>query len=94
MELPLFNFSTIAKATANFSLENKIGEGGFGQVYKVTKVCDCIKSSKNNNTQNCMLRLITYNNKKYNPWSIRIPLVQKEKDEIHLHCSYGFLHVE
>ncbi|CAH1449865.1 unnamed protein product [Lactuca virosa] len=34
MELPLFSFSTIAKATANFSQENKIGEGGFGQVYK------------------------------------------------------------
>nr|KAJ0197713.1 hypothetical protein LSAT_V11C700384330 [Lactuca sativa] len=34
MELPLFSFSTIAKATASFSLDNKIGEGGFGSVYK------------------------------------------------------------
>ncbi|PWA53226.1 S-locus glycoprotein domain-containing protein [Artemisia annua] len=34
MELPLFSFSTIAKATANFSPDNKLGEGGFGVVYK------------------------------------------------------------
>ncbi|XP_071698322.1 G-type lectin S-receptor-like serine/threonine-protein kinase At4g27290 [Rutidosis leptorrhynchoides] len=34
MELPLFNFSTIAKVTGNFSLQNKLGEGGFGPVYK------------------------------------------------------------
>ncbi|CAI9295173.1 unnamed protein product [Lactuca saligna] len=34
MELPLFSFSTIANATARFSPENKLGEGGFGSVYK------------------------------------------------------------
>ncbi|KAI3753834.1 hypothetical protein L2E82_25898 [Cichorium intybus] len=34
MELPLFSFSTIAEATASFSPDNKIGEGGFGPVYK------------------------------------------------------------
>ncbi|GJU20569.1 G-type lectin S-receptor-like serine/threonine-protein kinase [Tanacetum coccineum] len=34
MELPLFSFSIVAKATANFSLDNKLGEGGFGPVYK------------------------------------------------------------
>ncbi|KAI3509926.1 hypothetical protein L1887_25451 [Cichorium endivia] len=38
MELPLFSFSTIAKATGNFSADNIIGEGGFGAVYKVTVV--------------------------------------------------------
>ncbi|GJS47164.1 G-type lectin S-receptor-like serine/threonine-protein kinase [Tanacetum coccineum] len=36
MELPLFSFTTIAKATANFSPDNKLGEGGFGLVYKKT----------------------------------------------------------
>lgn len=34
-ELPLFNFDCIAIATDNFSDENKLGQGGFGPVYKV-----------------------------------------------------------
>lgn len=34
-ELALFNFSCVAVATNNFSDENKLGEGGFGHVYKV-----------------------------------------------------------
>ncbi|GLT83111.1 hypothetical protein SLE2022_014200 [Rubroshorea leprosula] len=34
LELPLFDFDTIAIATDNFSLENKLGQGGFGSVYK------------------------------------------------------------
>ncbi|PWA66196.1 S-locus glycoprotein domain-containing protein [Artemisia annua] len=34
MELPLFSFSRVAKATAMFSPDNKLGEGGFGAVYK------------------------------------------------------------
>ncbi|KAK1406567.1 hypothetical protein QVD17_42000 [Tagetes erecta] len=33
-QLPLFTFSVIANATDNFSLQNKLGEGGFGPVYK------------------------------------------------------------
>nr|GEW03225.1 G-type lectin S-receptor-like serine/threonine-protein kinase At4g27290 [Tanacetum cinerariifolium] len=36
MELPLCSFATIAKATDSFSPNNKIGEGGFGSVYKGT----------------------------------------------------------
>jgi hypothetical protein len=35
MELPLFAFSAIADATNNFSVNNKLGEGGFGPVYRV-----------------------------------------------------------
>ncbi|KAA8515424.1 hypothetical protein F0562_018965 [Nyssa sinensis] len=35
LELPIFNMVTIAEATHNFSYTNKIGEGGFGSVYKV-----------------------------------------------------------
>jgi hypothetical protein len=35
MELPLFDLSTIARATDDFSLNNKLGEGSFGPLYKV-----------------------------------------------------------
>lgn len=34
-ELEVFNFSRVAAATNNFSDENKLGQGGFGPVYKV-----------------------------------------------------------
>ncbi|KAJ9542969.1 hypothetical protein OSB04_029475 [Centaurea solstitialis] len=34
LELPFFSLSTIVKATSNFSTNNKLGQGGFGAVYK------------------------------------------------------------
>ncbi|CAL5393077.1 unnamed protein product [Camellia sinensis] len=34
LELPLFDFAIIANSTSNFSINNKLGEGGFGPVYK------------------------------------------------------------
>ncbi|XP_038710343.1 receptor-like serine/threonine-protein kinase SD1-8 isoform X4 [Tripterygium wilfordii] len=34
LELPLFDFGTIVTATDNFANENKLGQGGFGCVYK------------------------------------------------------------
>ncbi|KAK9940152.1 hypothetical protein M0R45_016826 [Rubus argutus] len=34
LELPLFDYGIIATATNNFSCTNKLGEGGFGPVYK------------------------------------------------------------
>ncbi|KAK1440211.1 hypothetical protein QVD17_06036 [Tagetes erecta] len=34
LELPLFGLSTLLKATNNFSVNNILGEGGFGLVYK------------------------------------------------------------
>lgn len=37
IDLPTFNLSVLANATENFSSNNKLGEGGFGPVYKVTK---------------------------------------------------------
>ncbi|KAI3883373.1 hypothetical protein MKW92_039619 [Papaver armeniacum] len=33
-ELQIFNYACISNATNNFCLENKLGEGGFGPVYK------------------------------------------------------------
>nr|GMC48213.1 G-type lectin S-receptor-like serine/threonine-protein kinase At4g27290 [Ipomoea batatas] len=34
LELPIFDWSTISRATNNFSQENMLGQGGFGAVYK------------------------------------------------------------
>lgn len=34
-DLPSFNFNSVAAATDHFSLVNKLGNGGFGTVYKV-----------------------------------------------------------
>ncbi|GJY68048.1 G-type lectin S-receptor-like serine/threonine-protein kinase [Tanacetum coccineum] len=34
IHLPLYSLSTLLVATVNFSLNNKLGEGGFGPVYK------------------------------------------------------------
>ncbi|CAL9053766.1 unnamed protein product [Musa banksii] len=34
LDLPLFDLGTIADATDNFSIHNKLGEGGYGPVYK------------------------------------------------------------
>ncbi|EXC29554.1 G-type lectin S-receptor-like serine/threonine-protein kinase RKS1 [Morus notabilis] len=33
-DVPLFDLHTIAVATSNFSVDNKLGQGGFGSVYK------------------------------------------------------------
>ena len=45
--LPLFDLRTIIVATENFSILNKLGQGGFGPVYKVVsfQVCLCIINS-------------------------------------------------
>jgi hypothetical protein len=37
MELPIFDLTAIANATDNFSSSNKLGEGGYGPVYKVNR---------------------------------------------------------
>ena len=36
-DLPLFDLAVILAATDSFSASNKIGEGGFGPVYMVSK---------------------------------------------------------
>lgn len=38
LDLPLFDLTTILNATNYFSQNNKIGEGGFGPVYKVKNI--------------------------------------------------------
>lgn len=37
LDFHIFDIETISAATNNFSLNNKIGQGGFGIVYKVNK---------------------------------------------------------
>ena len=37
-ELQIFSFESISVATSNFSTQNKLGEGGFGPVYKVSSL--------------------------------------------------------
>ncbi|XP_030528919.1 G-type lectin S-receptor-like serine/threonine-protein kinase At4g27290 [Rhodamnia argentea] len=34
LELPLLDIAVVADATRNFSFQNKVGQGGFGEVYK------------------------------------------------------------
>ncbi|KAJ6928310.1 G-type lectin S-receptor-like serine/threonine-protein kinase [Populus alba x Populus x berolinensis] len=38
LDLPHYDFTTLAKATNNFSFTNFLGEGGFGPVYKAWKL--------------------------------------------------------
>ncbi|XP_060188700.1 G-type lectin S-receptor-like serine/threonine-protein kinase At4g27290 [Lycium barbarum] len=42
MEFPLFDLMTISAATNNFSSYNIIGMGGFGTVYRVTRIIFCL----------------------------------------------------
>lgn len=35
-QVQVFSFQILEMATDDFSIENKLGEGGFGSVYKVT----------------------------------------------------------
>ena len=42
-DLPLVSLKTIAAATDNFSYANKLGQGGFGSVYKVLKATTIYK---------------------------------------------------
>lgn len=35
LELPFFDLATIVKATDDFSINKKLGQGGFGAVYRV-----------------------------------------------------------
>ena len=41
-DLQSFSFESISVATSNFSTENKLGEDGFGPVYKVLSLSLCM----------------------------------------------------
>ena len=46
VKMPLFSFASVSIATDNFSDAKKLGEGGFGPVYKVifnVKLCLYVK---------------------------------------------------
>lgn len=45
-DLPFFDLSSIAAATDNFSTDNKLGQGGFGSVYKVAILLQQLRSLK------------------------------------------------
>jgi len=47
-ELPFFDLALIFNATNGFSEDNKLGEGGFGPVYKVLMECLLIIVIKTN----------------------------------------------
>jgi hypothetical protein len=64
LELPFFNMDELASATNNFSDSNKLGEGGFGPVYKVIIIH---KQSCNMASEFswCVLLLVYWNRKSY-----------------------------
>ena len=46
MEIPFYDYTLIATATNNFSIDNKLGQGGFGPVYKVNIQKQSVKMMK------------------------------------------------
>lgn len=59
-----FNFPTIQAATNNFSDDNKLGEGGFGDVYKVMYFHNLLMTFLNKNGAKgenvCILDLVVF----------------------------------
>jgi len=42
-EFTVYDFLQVLEATNNFSEENKLGQGGFGPVYKVREKKSCMR---------------------------------------------------
>lgn len=38
LDVPFYEFKSVLQATENFSDSNKLGQGGFGHVYKVNSL--------------------------------------------------------
>ncbi|KAI3695101.1 hypothetical protein L1987_78089 [Smallanthus sonchifolius] len=50
VDVPLFNQSTLSVATNNFSTDNKLGEGGFGPVYKILALQEALEEMRQKQT--------------------------------------------
>ena len=55
MELPLFSYESVSVATGQFS--DKLGEGGFGPVYKVIYIQIIILTFTEEKNENCLNEL-------------------------------------
>ena len=69
MEVPFFTLATIVIATNNFSSYNKLGEGGFGLVYKVTLQQAFLKITKN---KKAILTIFNFNKINLKMWIFRV----------------------
>ena len=50
-----YKYNVLKSATKNFSEENKLGEGGFGEVYKVRKTREKYEIFENIPCTSCMI---------------------------------------
>lgn len=54
-ELSSFSLTKISKSTNDFANDNKLGEGGFGPVYKVSTLTLCLLTYYLKNNRECLL---------------------------------------
>lgn len=59
-DIPVFHFESIEMATENFSNSNKLGQGGFGAVYKVPLANKLHDFPKNLNLSQLSFKLIKF----------------------------------
>nr|GLL48980.1 G-type lectin S-receptor-like serine/threonine-protein kinase At4g27290 [Ipomoea trifida] len=82
LELPTYDFSTISRATNNFSEDNKLGEGGFGAVYKGIlddKQEVAVKRLSKTSTQG----VVEFKNERYPPMATVGPVIPPPSSIIH-----------
>ncbi|KAA8519925.1 hypothetical protein F0562_014165 [Nyssa sinensis] len=77
LELPLIDLVTISTATNNFSFTNKIGEGGFGSVYRNRYISDASNGSVVSSNGNFKLGFFSpgkSENRYVGIWFSKVPL--------------------
>ncbi|KAK9133672.1 hypothetical protein Scep_013200 [Stephania cephalantha] len=91
IELPIFDFATIATATNNFTFGNKIGEGGFGPVYK-GKLCDGLEIAVKRLSRNSHQGLNEFKNEVVKAIDLRVPKKLQHRNLVKLLgcCIQGF----